>query len=209
MANKIDLLMLGLPGDRGRRSRAARQPTSPTDETPAALRESVNLVERAKRAAIYTIMKGAMKFMSTMEEEQEFLEYAANQLITLYAMDSAVARALRPCRQGGVDAHTHELLAQVAVLRLLPETQAAMEGALTMAFEGDERRAGAGEGSRLPRRPGGEHRARCSASWPGSSPRRAPIRCRATSSRLSPLSYEERAIADCRALGCGASDSPH
>ena len=62
-----------------------------------------------------------------MEEEQEFLEYAANQLINVYAMDSAVARALMAVKQGGVDARTHELLAQVAVLRLLPETKAAME----------------------------------------------------------------------------------
>ena len=36
--------------------------------------------------------------------------------------------------------HTHTLLAQLAVLRLLPEARAAMEGALTMTFEGDERR---------------------------------------------------------------------
>ena len=110
------------------------------EQTPDVLRESVNLVERTKRAAIYSVMKGAMKFMSTMEDEQEFLEYAANQLITLFAMDSAVARALEAVRAGGVDAHTHALLAQMAVLRLLPEAEAAMVGALTMTFEGDERR---------------------------------------------------------------------
>lgn len=109
-------------------------------QTPDALRESVNLVERAKRAAIYSVMKGAMKFMSTMEEEQEFLEFAANQMIALYAMDSAVGRALEAVQAGGVDAHTHALLAQMAVLRLLPEARGAMEGALTMTFEGDERR---------------------------------------------------------------------
>jgi acyl-CoA dehydrogenase-like protein len=110
-------------------------------QTPGALRESVNLLERAKRAAIYSVMKGAMKFMSTMEEEQEFLEYAANQLISIYAMDSAVGRALEAVQAGGVDAHTHALLAQMTVLRLLPEARAAMEGALTMTFDGDERRA--------------------------------------------------------------------
>ncbi|HEV2460620.1 MAG TPA: hypothetical protein VGS80_19875 [Ktedonobacterales bacterium] len=115
-------------------------PDFATADTPTALRESVDLVERAKRAAISTVMKGAMKFMATMREEQEFLEYAANQLITIYAMDSAVARALDAVKEGGVDARAHELLAQIAVLRLLPETRAAMEGALTMTFEGDERR---------------------------------------------------------------------
>ncbi len=109
-------------------------------DTPAELRESVNLVERAKRAAIYAVMKGAMKFMATMREEQEFLDYAANQLITLYAMDSAVARALEAGRAHSSEAHTHALLAQMAVLTLLPQTREAIEGSLTMAFEGDERR---------------------------------------------------------------------
>lgn len=107
--------------------------------TPEVLRETVNLLERAKRAAIYSVMKGAMKFMSTMEEEQEFLEYAANQMIAIYAMDSAVGRALEAVQAGGVDAHTHALLAQMTVLRLLPEVKAAIDGVLTMTFEGDER----------------------------------------------------------------------
>jgi alkylation response protein AidB-like acyl-CoA dehydrogenase len=109
-------------------------------ETPPALREAVNVLERAKRAAIYGVMKGAMKFMSTMEEEQEFLEYTANLLIDLYAADSAIARALEATRADSPDAHTHALLAQVALLRVLPELRTSLEGALTMAFEGDERR---------------------------------------------------------------------
>jgi alkylation response protein AidB-like acyl-CoA dehydrogenase len=108
-------------------------------DAPAGLRESVNLLERAKRASISSVMKGAMKFMATMRDEQEFLDYTANQLITLFAMDSAVARALDVARNGNPDSHTHELLAQIAVLTLLPQTRAAMEGALTMAFEGEER----------------------------------------------------------------------
>jgi alkylation response protein AidB-like acyl-CoA dehydrogenase len=107
--------------------------------TPAELHESVNLVERIKRAAIYSVMKGAMKFMATLRDEQEFLEYAANQLINIFAMDSALARALAAAREEGADTHIHGLLAQVAVLRLWNETRLAMEGVLSMAFEGDER----------------------------------------------------------------------
>jgi hypothetical protein len=61
-------------------------------------------------------------------------------MIALYAMDSAVGRALEAVQAGGVDAHTHALLARMVVLRQLPEARAAMEGALTMTFEGDERR---------------------------------------------------------------------
>ncbi len=109
-------------------------------DTPAALREYVNIVERTKRAAIYASMKSSMKFMATMRDEQEFLEYTANQLIAIFAMDSAVARALDAARTGAANAHAHELLAQVATLRLATDAKLAMEGALTMAFEGDERR---------------------------------------------------------------------
>jgi alkylation response protein AidB-like acyl-CoA dehydrogenase len=119
---------------------SGKAPDFATAETPAALRESVNLLERAKRASLYATMKGAAKFAATMEEEQEFLEYVANQLNTLYAMDSAVARALMASAAGDADAHAHQLLAQLAVLRLLPQTRAAIEGVLTMAFEGEERR---------------------------------------------------------------------
>jgi len=109
-------------------------------DTPAALRESVNIVERTKRAAIYASMKSSMKFMATMRDEQEFLDYTANQLIAIFAMDSAVARALDAARAGATNTHAHELLAQVATLRLATDAKLAMEGALTMAFEGDERR---------------------------------------------------------------------
>ncbi len=138
MANKIDIFSV-FPEVEAQVS-SGQAADFADAQTPDALRECVNLVERAKRAAIYSVMKGAMKFMSTMEEEQEFLEFAANQMIALYAMDSAVGRALEAVQAGGVDAHTHALLAQMVVLRLLPEARAAMEGALTMTFEGDERR---------------------------------------------------------------------
>ena len=133
------------------------------------------------------MMKGAMKFMSTMEEEQEFLEYAANQLINVYAMDSAVARALMAVRQGGVDAHTHELLAQMAVLRLLPRDEGGDGG------RADDAPSRARSAARSWRRCAPTWATpeptscRCSASWRASSPRRAPIRCRQTSPP-SPLS---------------------
>ena len=116
-----------------------KAPDFAEDDTPASLREAVNLVERAKRAAIYSVMSGAMKFMSTMQDEQEFLEYASNQMIAIYAMDSAVARALSAVRAGDANAHAHELMAQVATLRLFEDVRQAMVGALTMTFEGQER----------------------------------------------------------------------
>src|SRR5262249_51638475 len=82
-------------------------------DMPPALHESINLLERAKRAALYTMFQAAPKFMATMREEQEFLEYSANQLIALYAMDSAVARALDALCSDGAQSRAHELLAQL------------------------------------------------------------------------------------------------
>ncbi|MGO8950839.1 MAG: acyl-CoA dehydrogenase family protein [Ktedonobacterales bacterium] len=137
MDNKIDIISV-FP-DIDNEVSGGRAPEFAPAETPAALRESVNLVERIKRAAIYSVMKGAMKFMATIRSEQEFLEYAANQIINVFAMDSVVARALLAAREDGPEAHVHELLAQVAVLKHWNETRAAMEGTLSMAFEGEER----------------------------------------------------------------------
>jgi alkylation response protein AidB-like acyl-CoA dehydrogenase len=137
MANKVDIFSLFPEIDSQVSSGTA--PNFAADDTPVGLRESVNLVERIKRAAIYSVMKGAMKFMDSIRNEQEFLEYAANQLINIFAMDSALARALSAAGEGGASTRTHELLAQVTVLKHFQETRAAMEGALTMAFEGDER----------------------------------------------------------------------
>jgi alkylation response protein AidB-like acyl-CoA dehydrogenase len=138
MENKIDIFSIFPSIDDEVASGTA--PDYATAETPAALRESVNLVERAKRAAIYAIMKASMRFMSNMREEQEFLEAVANQLIAIFAMDSAVARALTAVRSGAADARAHELLAQVGVLRYLANARASIESALSMAFEGDDLR---------------------------------------------------------------------
>jgi alkylation response protein AidB-like acyl-CoA dehydrogenase len=138
MENKIDIFS-AFPGIDDEVS-SGTAPDYAETETPAALRESVNLTERAKRAAIYATMKTSMKFMSNMREEQEFLEAVANQLIGIYAMDSAVGRALIATRTGDADAKTHALLAQIVVLRQLANVKASIESALTMAVEGDELR---------------------------------------------------------------------
>ncbi|HEX8994390.1 MAG TPA: hypothetical protein VF812_00005, partial [Ktedonobacterales bacterium] len=139
MENKLDLFSIYPEIDEQVTSGAA--PDFAGSETPSQLRDVVNLAERVKRAAIYTAMKGAMKFMATMRDEQEFLEYSSNQLIAAFAIDSAVARALAAARAGDANAHTHAVLAQVAAINLLRDARAAMEGALTMALEGDERKA--------------------------------------------------------------------
>jgi len=139
MDSKIDLFAAFPEADA--QINGASQTTFGSADVPQALVDVVNLVERAKRAAIYAQMKAAMKFMANLREEQEFLEYAANQVVVLFAMDSAVARALEAARSQNAQAHTHELLAQVAVMRLLPELRVALDGVITMAFDGEERAA--------------------------------------------------------------------
>jgi alkylation response protein AidB-like acyl-CoA dehydrogenase len=116
-------------------------PTFATEDTPAELSNAVNMVERAKRASLYAVMKAAMKFMAQMEDEQEFLECAANLLIDTFALDSAVGRALQAARRSDPLAHVHALLAQVAVWKLLPEIRDTLEQTLRAAFSGDDLRA--------------------------------------------------------------------
>jgi alkylation response protein AidB-like acyl-CoA dehydrogenase len=72
MDNKIDIFSVFPEIDSQVSSGIA--PNFALEGTPSELHESVNLVERIKRAAIYSVMKGAMKFMATLRDEQEFLE---------------------------------------------------------------------------------------------------------------------------------------
>jgi lipopolysaccharide biosynthesis regulator YciM len=59
-------------------------------------------------------MRVAMKFMQGLEQEQEFIEYLANLLIEIYAVDSALARATQAVRRGDDNSSVHVQLAQLA-----------------------------------------------------------------------------------------------
>jgi hypothetical protein len=93
---------------------------APSVDVPAELRDAAEALERAKNAAIYTVMKAAMRYMMNMDAEQEFLGQAADGLINLFAMDSAIARAASAMRAGRPDANLHALAARLAVWRYLP-----------------------------------------------------------------------------------------
>ena len=84
------------------------------ESIPAGLRDAVNALERAKEATIYAGFKIAMKYMQALENEEEFIEYLANLLIDLYAVDSALARATQATRRGDENSSTHIQLAQLA-----------------------------------------------------------------------------------------------
>ena len=90
-------------------------PLNNADESiPTELRDAVNALERAKDATIYAGFKIAMKYMQALENEEEFIEYLANLLIDLYAVDSALARATQAAHRGDENAATHSKLAQLA-----------------------------------------------------------------------------------------------
>jgi hypothetical protein len=93
---------------------------APSVDVPAELRDAAEALERAKNAAIYTVMKAAMRYMMNMDAEQEFLGQAADGLINLFAMDSAIARAADAVRAERPDANLHALAARLAVWRYLP-----------------------------------------------------------------------------------------
>lgn len=91
------------------------QPLNNAGESiPAELRDAVNALERAKDVTIYSAMKFALKYMQALENEEEFIEYLANLLIDLYAVDSALARATQAVRRGDENSGIHVKLAQLA-----------------------------------------------------------------------------------------------
>ncbi len=112
-----------------------------TDDTPADLRDAVNALERAKRATIATVTKGALKYMAAMDQEEEFMEYAADLLIDLYAIDSAIARALMAHKAGDPQAAVHTQLAQLTLWRFFTYIRANLERVLQAITTGDELRA--------------------------------------------------------------------
>lgn len=136
MQGKIDLF--GIFGEVDQAMTSGELTAFAADDTPEDLKEAVNHLERAKRAAIYSAMKASMKFMAQMEEEQEFLEYAANVLIGLFAADSALGRALMAAKRSDEKVHVHTLLAQLSTWRLLMDIKQTLECALGSAFQGDE-----------------------------------------------------------------------
>ncbi|HLI68448.1 MAG TPA: acyl-CoA dehydrogenase family protein [Ktedonobacteraceae bacterium] len=81
---------------------------------PADLRAAVNALERAKDVTVYAAMRVAMRYMQALENEEEFIEYLANLLIEIYAIDSALARATQAVRRGDENSAVHVQLAQLA-----------------------------------------------------------------------------------------------
>jgi Acyl-CoA dehydrogenase, C-terminal domain len=103
---------------------------APPIDAPAELRDAAEAVERARGAALYMMMKAAMRYMTRLEEEQEFLANAADMMINLFAMDSALSRAAAALRAGRLDAARHALAARLVVWWFLPGMRQAIADVL-------------------------------------------------------------------------------
>src|SRR6266581_3669245 len=112
MSGKLDL-MSRIPAIEAR-VKSGQAPDFACEDIPTELHAPVNALERAKDATIYAAMRIAMKYMQSLEQEQEFIEYLANLLIDLYAVDSALARATQAVRRGDENSGMHVKLAQLA-----------------------------------------------------------------------------------------------
>ncbi len=134
------------------RVKSGQAPDMAGEAVPAELRDAVNALERAKEVTIYAAMKIAMKYMQALEQEQEFIEYLANLLLDLYAVDSALARAIQAVRRGDENSAVHVRLAQLAtwlafsrmrtnleqiIMTNLDEDKVAKELARVRAYLGD------------------------------------------------------------------------
>jgi alkylation response protein AidB-like acyl-CoA dehydrogenase len=96
------------------RVKSGQAPDFAGEAIPEELRGAVNALERAKDATVYSAMRVAMKYMQALENEEEFIEYLANLLIEIYAIDSALARATQAVRRGDENSGTHVQLAKLA-----------------------------------------------------------------------------------------------
>ncbi len=108
------------------------------EDIPAELRDAVNAIERAKDATIYVAMKVAMKYMQALESEEEFIEYLANLLIDLYAIDSALARATQSVRRGDANSATHVKLAKLATWLAFSRVRTNLDQVLMTNLEEDK-----------------------------------------------------------------------
>jgi len=150
MSGKLDL-MARFPTIEAR-VKSGQAPDFACEDIPTELHAPVNALERAKDATIYAAMRIAMKYMQSLEQEQEFIEYLANLLIDLYAIDSALARAVQAVRRGDANSATHVKLAQLAtwlafsrmrlnldqvIMTNMNEDQVAKELARVRAYLGD------------------------------------------------------------------------
>jgi alkylation response protein AidB-like acyl-CoA dehydrogenase len=135
LGGKVNLM--ALYPDIETRVRSGQSADRAGENVPAELQAPVNVLERAKDATIYAAMKVAMKYMQGLEQEQEFIDYLANVLIELYAIDSTLARAIQSVRRGDENSNVHVQLAQLASWLAFARIRTNLDQIIMTYFEAD------------------------------------------------------------------------
>ncbi|MFL6336966.1 MAG: acyl-CoA dehydrogenase family protein [Pyrinomonadaceae bacterium] len=117
-------------------------PSMPSlDEDEAVLAAEAKLAKNAKKVALMVLGTAAQKFMTALSEEQEVLIGAANIIMDVFAMESAILRAQKlAASQGGEAAALYLDMVRVFCNDAVGRVEAEARNTLAATAEGDELR---------------------------------------------------------------------
>ncbi len=117
-------------------------PSAPSlDEDEAPLAAEAKLAKNAKKVALMVLGTAAQKYMTALAEEQEVLIGAANIIMDVYAMESAVLRAQKAAAAKGEEAASLQLdMVRVFCNDAVERVEAQAKNTLAAVSEGDELR---------------------------------------------------------------------
>ncbi|PCN44273.1 acyl-CoA dehydrogenase [Brevibacillus laterosporus] len=112
---------------------------SELEEAPLAVEK--HLLEMTRKIILMVAGSALMKYQKQLDQEQELLAIAADMLIELYAMDSAVKRTEKAIVKNGADKEQHKLnLTTVFVHEAFDRIEQGAKEALAGMEEGDDLR---------------------------------------------------------------------
>ncbi|MBA4532602.1 acyl-CoA dehydrogenase family protein [Brevibacillus halotolerans] len=112
---------------------------SELEEAPLAVEK--HLLEMTRKIILMVAGSALMKYQKQLDQEQELLAIAADMLIELYAMDSAVKRTEKAITKNGADKEQHKLnLTTVFVHEAFDRIEQGAKEALAGMEEGDDLR---------------------------------------------------------------------
>ncbi|OAJ74813.1 acyl-CoA dehydrogenase [Brevibacillus sp. SKDU10] len=112
---------------------------SELEEAPLAVEK--HLLEMTRKIILMVAGSALMKYQKQLDQEQELLAIAADMLIELYAMDSAVKRTEKAIAKNGADKEQHKLkLTTVFVHEAFDRIEQGAKEALAGMEEGDDLR---------------------------------------------------------------------
>ncbi|QOS97856.1 acyl-CoA dehydrogenase family protein [Brevibacterium sp. JNUCC-42] len=112
---------------------------SELEETPLAVEK--HLLDMTRKIILMVAGSALMKYQKQLDQEQELLAIAADMLIELYAMDSAVKRTEKAMEKNGSDKEQHKLnMTAVYVHEAFDRIEQGAKEALAGMEEGDDLR---------------------------------------------------------------------